>query len=254
MMTLLKSLYQQIVGWIFSALMFALLVIFLVGSLGLASRYASPTIVKWWGRGMIFLSGATLQLEGAEHLQGAKARIVTYNHTSSLDIFVICAVLPTAGVHVMKRELAFVPFIGWGPWMMRYIFVDRRNRERAIASMGKAAKRIRDEKLTVFISPEGTRSRFGELLPFKMGAFHLARQSGAPIYPLVIHNAYKLWAHPQLYSHNGPLPVEILPPIDSADLTEENLRAKADQLHELYAERLLNKESNVTEKAKSWAS
>ena len=154
----------------------------------------------------------------------------------------------------MKRELLFVPFVGWGPWLMRYIFVDRRNRDRAIASMKKASKRVKEEELTVFIAPEGTRSKTRELLPFKMGAFHLAHESGAPIYPLIIKNARDLWPHPKRYSVQGTLNVEILPPIDSSDFTAETLQERVEQLRQLYVKEIQSPTPDETSPLRSWAS
>lgn len=70
------------------------------------------------------------------------------------------------------------------------VFIDRANRKSAIAAFDGAIREIRDNKQSVWIFPEGTRSYFSQadLLPFKKGAFHLAIQAGVPIVPIVVAN------------------------------------------------------------------
>lgn len=70
------------------------------------------------------------------------------------------------------------------------VFIDRSNRKSAIAAFDGAIREIRDNKQSVWIFPEGTRSHFAtpDLLPFKKGAFHLAIQAGVPIVPVVVAN------------------------------------------------------------------
>lgn len=70
------------------------------------------------------------------------------------------------------------------------VFIDRSNRKSAIAAFDGAIREIRDNKQSVWIFPEGTRSHFPtpDLLPFKKGAFHLAIQAGVPIVPVVVAN------------------------------------------------------------------
>jgi 1-acyl-sn-glycerol-3-phosphate acyltransferase len=89
-------------------------------------------------------------------------------------------------VFVAKRELAGVPFLGWVIWLADFIFIDRRDRAAALASLEKAAGRIRAGQ-GIMAFPEGTRSRDGRLQPFKKGAFALAFEAGVPVVPLAIH-------------------------------------------------------------------
>jgi 1-acyl-sn-glycerol-3-phosphate acyltransferase len=101
-----------------------------------------------------------------------------------------------------------------------------------------AAQRMAREKLTVFIAPEGTRSKDGSLQPFKKGGFHLALESQAPVVPVVIDGGHALHPRSQFWSRAGRIRVRVLPPISTVGLTREDLPAFAESLHARYAAEL----------------
>jgi lysophosphatidate acyltransferase len=117
-------------------------------------------------------------------------------------------------------------------WASKTVFIDRANSKNARAAFDGAAKHIRDERQSVFIFPEGTRSYYDkpDLLPFKKGAFHLAVQAQVPIVPIVSSNysnilnmkgGWKKWSF-----KSGRIPVKILRPIKTQGL-------KADSVEEI---------------------
>jgi len=136
------------------------------------------------------LFGIQCILEGWEDLpegirNGTSPAIFVGNHSSLLDPPLVIATLPSRPVFLVKRELAFVPVLGWIIWLAGFIFIDRSDRRSSLAGLKDAARRIREgQSLAAF--PEGTRSLDGRLLPFKKGAFSLAFESGVPIVPLGI--------------------------------------------------------------------
>lgn len=136
------------------------------------------------------LFGIRCTLEGWEGLPeairtGQRPAVFVGNHTSLLDPPLVIATLPSRPVFLVKKELAYVPVLGWIIWLAGFIFIDRSSRRSSLASLKNAARRIREgQSLAAF--PEGTRSRDGRLLPFKKGAFALALESGVPVVPLGI--------------------------------------------------------------------
>jgi 1-acyl-sn-glycerol-3-phosphate acyltransferase len=108
------------------------------------------------------------------------------NHQSLYDIPVIFQVIEQRLRMVSKIELASVPVWGAAMRASGFIFVDRRNREAAIRSLGEARAKL-DDGVLVWIAPEGTRSRDGALGPFKKGGFILAEEMGVPVLPISIH-------------------------------------------------------------------
>lgn len=135
--------------------------------------------------------GIRRELEGWERLpealrSGQQPAVFVGNHASFLDPPLLISTLPVNPVFIAKRELAQVPFLGWVIWLADFIFLDRSNRTRALASLAHAAQRIHaGQSLAAF--PEGTRSTDGRLLPFKKGAFALAFEADVPVVPVAIH-------------------------------------------------------------------
>src|SRR5690606_20924700 len=138
------------------------------------------------GRTMLRAAGVKLEVEGLEHLATDAMKVATFNHASMLDAFLIPAIMPLGSTAAIKREVMFYPVVGVTVWLAGFLIIDRGNNERARRTMARAAERMKRERITVFISPEGTRSPTAALLPFKKGAFHLALATRAPIVPVVI--------------------------------------------------------------------
>jgi len=142
------------------------------------------------------LFGIRCTLEGWEDLpeairSGQRPAIFVGNHSSLLDPPLVIANLPSRPVFLVKKELAYVPVLGWIIWLAGFIFIDRSSRRSSLASLKNAARQIREgQSLAAF--PEGTRSRDGRLLPFKKGAFALAMESGVPVIPLGIRGGLEV--------------------------------------------------------------
>jgi 1-acyl-sn-glycerol-3-phosphate acyltransferase len=113
------------------------------------------------------------------------------NHQSALDIFSLLNSLPVQFKWIAKRELFYIPFLGWAMKRAGYISLDRKHPREAIKAMDDAAKKIR-EGTNIIIFPEGTRSKDGHLLPFKKGGFSLALRAKVPIVPVGISGSNRL--------------------------------------------------------------
>ena len=108
------------------------------------------------------------------------------NHQSHLDIPVLYATLPSPTIRMLgKKELFRIPIWGRGLRAAEFIEVDRSNHARAIKSIEYAARLVRDG-VSIYLAPEGTRSRDGSIGALKKGGFHLALATGAPIVPVAI--------------------------------------------------------------------
>jgi 1-acyl-sn-glycerol-3-phosphate acyltransferase len=226
----LRAATQHLLGWSFTAVMAALMITTTLLSFGALSHPVGRPLLRLWGHGMLRILGVRLVVRGRQHVSGRASRIVPFNHASTLDMFIVQAMLPDHGVPVAKREFIFVPIIGWAVYLLDFVLLDRKDRRRAAASLSRAAARITRERLSVVIAPEGTRSRTGELGPFKLGPMHLAVASHAPLVPMVIHGSARAMPHAQLWSRGGTVIVEFLPPIATDDFTLENLHERSEAL------------------------
>lgn len=181
-------------------------------------------------RACLFLAGIEVVIaSGREHL-AVRPAVFTFNHTNTLDFFVNGLLARPGWLVFGKRELAWLPFIGWGWWLGGHPLIRRGDREDWEGVLSRTEALLRRGWCTI-IAPEGTRSRDGQLGEFKKGAFHLALRSGAPIVPIVIRDAAPL------FDRRGPLPgtvtVEVLPPVDprawSAERLDDHVAAVRDQ-------------------------
>ncbi|KAL8280014.1 hypothetical protein RQP46_007595 [Phenoliferia psychrophenolica] len=136
------------------------------------------------------LVGFRFTVEGEEHLDQNKPAVVIGNHQTMIDILYLGRIFPKGCSIMAKREVQYMPLLGQFMTLSNAVFINRTNRADAVAVFAKVAARMKDQALSLFIFPEGTRSASATptLLPFKKGAFHLAVAAQLPIVPIVCEN------------------------------------------------------------------
>jgi 1-acyl-sn-glycerol-3-phosphate acyltransferase len=184
-----------------------------------------------WARAIVRASAVPVKLEGFENLRPQSPQVVVSNHASFYDIFALAAVLPAPFSFVGKKELDRIPFFGRAWIAAGHISIDRSDRKKAIASLQKAGQRIREERSTVIIFAEGTRSPAGELLPFKKGAFALAVESGAPIIPTVITGSNRIMGEGSWRIRPQPITIRFGNPIQPGKRGEQSLESLMEATH-----------------------
>ncbi|MEN9347674.1 MAG: 1-acyl-sn-glycerol-3-phosphate acyltransferase [Bacteroidota bacterium] len=178
-----------------------------------------------WSPLICLLSGVRLTVEGLEHVDHQTAHIYVANHESQMDITVIVRAVTLPLFFVAKKELAKVPVLGWYISAMNMIFIDRKDREKAMESMRKATERIK-AGLNVITFPEGTRSKTGELMVFKKGSFVIAKDGEVGIIPIAIKGTRAVLPSGAFLLKPGKVTVKIGRPIHPSefkDLTSEQL-------------------------------
>ncbi|MEM9492294.1 MAG: lysophospholipid acyltransferase family protein [Myxococcota bacterium] len=127
-----------------------------------------------------------IQVEGRERVPGDHSFVYMSNHQSHMDIPVLYSVVPARSLRMVgKKELFRVPLWGRAMRVAGFVEIDRQNRSKAIASLDQAVGQVRDGT-SIWIAPEGSRSRTGQLGRLKKGGFHLARDAGVPIVPVAL--------------------------------------------------------------------
>ncbi|MBI5526597.1 MAG: 1-acyl-sn-glycerol-3-phosphate acyltransferase [Deltaproteobacteria bacterium] len=184
------------------------------------------------------LCGCRVEITGRERLDPRRPAIYVVNHTSMIDLFIALRFMPCGSVGVIKKEVIFYPFFGQLYLLAGHLRLDRGHHAAAVASMRSLADLVRRARLSIFLSPEGTRARDGRLLPFKRGMAHLAIQTGLPVVPIVILGAYRAWPSDSLSIRGGTIRVEVLPAVDTRDWSPENTVEATEQIHRVFRKHL----------------
>ena len=175
------------------------------------NMYATQKLFAW---GALPIAGITVELEGAEHLEAHQPCIYISNHQSGLDVATFGSKYPHRTVGIGKKELLFIPFFGVFFAAAGNILIDRKNSQSAVKSLGQAAEHIKTRGVCVGVFPEGTRNRTGKgFLPFKKGAFFLAKDAGVPIVPYVSSPIGAVFDQKTKHLKGGKVILRLLPPI-----------------------------------------
>ncbi len=175
-----------------------------------------------WSRLNAMLTPMLVTVKGREHIAPNTSYIVVPNHQSYYDIFLIYGWLGLDIKWVMKKELAKVPGVGFGSKVVGHIFIDRSNSKAAMDSLHAARQKLVNGT-SVVIFPEGTRSRTGQLIPFKRGGFKLALELRLPILPVTVVNTRNVLPPDSLNLMPGRVKMIIHPPIDLSGYDEHNM-------------------------------
>lgn len=183
------------------------------------------------------MAGIKLAVKGEEHLWSARPAVFLFNHQSSADLLITSKLVRKNAVGVAKKELKNIPIIGQMMQAAGIIFLDRKNKDKAIEALKPAVDALQNGT-SVIIAPEGTRSYDYRLGKFKKGAFHLAMQAGVPLVPIIIKNAHD--ALPRGTSVMKPALIEIvvLEPILTTDWTLENMNERIEVIRDAYLNEL----------------
>lgn len=172
------------------------------------------TAIGW---GTMLVSGCPFTVVNRHHLVKDRPALYVGNHTSIIDALWSIWLVPAGTVGVAKKSVLYYPF--WGQlWLLSgHVSIDRGNSATAQASFNRAAQFIRDEKLHLWMWPEGRRSRDGRLQPFKKGMVHMAVKTGLPVIPVVTVGAHRVWEKSTLRVRRSPVTVTFLDPIDTSE-------------------------------------
>ncbi len=178
-------------------------------------------LARVWSRAILRAAGVKLTVNTHTPLDPKTPYVFMANHASASDIFSLFVAIPFPVRMIAKKQLGRIPFFGWAMHAGRFIFIDRQNPIAARRSIDEAARRIQRGH-SVLLFPEGTRTRDGNMGPFKKGGFHLAIVSGATIVPCGIRGSRAVWPRGSALIHSGAIHVEVGEPISTAGLTDDD--------------------------------
>ena len=209
---MLKTLFCMLAVIVVTGVLlpFAGLAILLTLDTGTAGWFAR----RLWAPALLWVAGAKLEVEGAENVDARRPTLYASNHQSAIDIPALFVALPVDLRFVAKEQLRWVPLVGWYIQIAGHILVDRSNRARAIASLDRAAERIRRRQISLIVFPEGTRSPDRRILPFKHGPFGLALKAQIPVVPVTIEGSAEVMPRASWRIRRGTVRVRIGAPLE----------------------------------------
>ncbi len=204
--------------------LFGLVVTPVFGTLAILTSWVPPRgktyqyWARWWSRTLLGAAGIDVRVETAEGARNVPGAIFMANHTSAADIVVLFVALCRDVRFVAKRQLFWIPFLGWSMWLAGFIPVDRENKERAREAFDRIGRSLK-MGVSILVFPEGTRSRSGRLGAFKKAGFLLAMRTGLPIVPVGISGARAVLGADGLLVRRGRIDVRVGDPVPSDGYT-----------------------------------
>lgn len=197
---------------------------FLVIACGVLPRRMRWQVISWWPRFATWLArlllGIEYEVQGRENIPREPC-VVLSKHQSAWETIAYSGIFPPH-VYVLKRELFWIPFLGWGLALFSPIGIDRRNRKEAMKRVIEQGRERFAQGFSIMMYPEGTRVAVGARKPYRSGGAILAKQLGARILP-VAHNAGLVWPRNSFVKYPGKVTVRIGAPIESLDRTPDQL-------------------------------
>ncbi len=193
----------------------------LIGFLiGLISKKARSAYMKFMMKIVFsvinFLTGAKVKYIGFEKIPTDVPVLYVANHESFFDVLLTLMKLPGKVCFVAKKSFRKIPIFAQALQLYDTLFIDRDNIKQGLQTILKAIENVK-AGMSVFIFPEGTRSRDGKMNEFKEGSMKIAVKSGCPIVPIAISNTAGVFENhfPKVEAAN--VVVEILDPVIPGD-------------------------------------
>ena len=204
-------------------------------ALGMSHRETTNVFLSVWTTLASAIARLKLIVEGEEHLWSDRPAVFVFNHQSAVDALITARLLREDVVPVAKEEIRDQLPMGPAFSFADAVFIDREHVDDPARALRPAAEALREGR-SVAIAPEGTRSRDGHIGRFKLGAFHLAREAGVPLVPIIIHNAQDALPYKAIVVRPAEVKVTVLPPIQTADWKRADIHPQASKLRARYLE------------------
>jgi len=198
-----------------------------------AVRRVTDKHVFHWCSTLLKLSGSRITVEGKENIPDG-ACVFVANHRSLYDIPLMLTSLDRPHALLAKQESDKLPLVNRWMKLLRCVFVQREDARASMKALNAATEMVRSgESFTIF--PEGTRYKGeeGGIGEFKGGAFRIALKTGAPVVPVMIHNARACFEQNHYFLVPRDVTVRILPPIETKGMPRDEQKELPAKVQEM---------------------
>ena len=194
-----------------------------------------------WGRDSLFglkhICGLDYRVTGLEHLKRDGNAMVLSKHQSAWETIALRMLVPSNQSWVLKRELLYVPFFGWGLAMFRPIAINRGSPNQALKQVLRDGVKALNRGQWMIIFPEGTRVAPGEKRRYGASGAMLAMKAAVDVIP-VAHNAGLYWRRNALRKYPGTIELRIGEPISTSDKSAQQIMDEVEEWIESEMEKI----------------
>jgi len=208
----------------------------LVGLVSMKGRDAMSKGIIWlYLKVITILSGAKLTVKGLENVPKDKSVLYVGNHQSFFDVIFTYPIMPGQVGFIAKKEFGKIPIFSWAMRLIHCRFLDRDDIKQGLKVILASIEDVKNG-ISIFIFPEGTRSRDKSVAAFKEGSMKIATKSGCPIIPVAFSNTSGVFEDEFPKIRPVPVVIEFGKPIDPASLDKEELKHLGSKVRDIILE------------------
>ena len=199
----------------------------------------SQAIVSHFFKVMLAFCGIKVDARGLENVPKDEAVLFMANHRGYFDILSVYVTIPTLVGFISKKAVTKIPSVGVWMKYINCLFLDRDDKREGLKTILQAIEKVKNG-YSMFIMPEGSRSKTYEMLPFKKGSFKIAEKANCRIVPVAIANSAEVFEKQFPRIKSNTIIIEYGKPIDLPSMDKEE-RKKIDVITRQAIQEMLDK-------------
>ncbi|MDX2342997.1 MAG: lysophospholipid acyltransferase family protein [Acidimicrobiia bacterium] len=203
--------------------------------LTLRLRKIGEHLIQLWSRVFLLVPPMSYTVSGTENVKPDTQYFFLSNHLSNFDVPLLFRAIPTPIRYLAKKELYKIPVFAQALHVAGIIKIDRGAGARSYAAINEGVAKAKENGYSLIVFAEGTRSRDGDLHPFKKGAFRMAISTGLPVVPVTVNGTWDVWPPESKLFYKGHADVVIHEPIPTADLAPSDIETLRERVYEIIA-------------------
>ena len=214
-----------------------------------AGDMAALRTVQWAFKVCLFLSGVKADIRGLENLPSdpEKPALLVGNHNGFFDVIIMYTLFPERTGFIAKKEFKKVPLLNLWMMMLYCLFLDRKDTRQGLQTILTAIEHVK-KGISIFVFPEGTRSKDGKMKEFKAGAFKIATKTGCPIIPVAISGTADIFENHLPLIKSRPVVITIGEPIAVNSLEKDEKKHISDYTHKIMEDMLVINDKALEDK------